>query len=181
MGKTFDVRIHALSMQTPKAETWIEAIERQAARPGGPGTRLEEHCALVGDFWDRGWIIATDNTLPAEAREQFFGEPSAAGVREEADGAALVAQSYNVFRFLMACQSRGRIQAKFNGGLFTQQLRAENARQEVPARRGRATGRHVAHARRRPALGPPLHLPEPASALLAASGEGRFRSDEAVL
>jgi len=34
-----------------------------------------------------------------------------------------VAQSYNVFRFLMACQSRGRIQTKFNGGLFTQQLR----------------------------------------------------------
>ena len=34
----------------------------------------------------------------------------------------MVAQSYNVFRFLMACQSRGRVQTKFNGGLFTQQL-----------------------------------------------------------
>ena len=34
----------------------------------------------------------------------------------------MVAQSYNVFRFLMACQSRGRIQTKFNGGLFTQPL-----------------------------------------------------------
>jgi hypothetical protein len=33
-----------------------------------------------------------------------------------------VAQSYNVFRFLMACQSRGRVQTKFNGGLFTQPL-----------------------------------------------------------
>jgi hypothetical protein len=29
----------------------------------------------------------------------------------------------SIFRFLMACQSRGRIQTKFNGGLFTQQLR----------------------------------------------------------
>jgi len=38
----------------------------------------------------------------------------------------MVAQSYNVFRYIMACQSRGRIQAKFNGGLFTQPLSGRN-------------------------------------------------------
>ena len=43
--------------------------------------------------------------------------------RQVIDSGALVAQSYNVFRYIMACQSRGRIQAKFNGGLFTQPLR----------------------------------------------------------
>ncbi len=57
----------------------------------------------------------------------FSGEPAPGGLREEEDGAALAAQSYNVFRFLMACQSRGRIQTKFNGGLFTQQLRLKAA------------------------------------------------------
>jgi hypothetical protein len=73
-------------------------------------------------------ILAQDNSLPPEAREQFQGEASSFGTREEEDGAALAAQSYNVFRFLMACQSRGRVQVKFNGGLFTQQLRVSDKR-----------------------------------------------------
>ena len=132
-GKSFDIRIHALAMQTPKAETWIETIERQAAQPVDAARDWEKHCAWWADFWERSWIVASDRTLPPEAREKFNGEPSAAGVREEEDGAALVAQSYNVFRFLMACQSRGRIQTKFNGGLFTQQLRVQaNAKRTRP-------------------------------------------------
>jgi hypothetical protein len=61
--------------------------------------------------------------LPPDERGKLSGEPSSGGSRDEEDGVALAAQSYNVFRFLMACQSRGRIQTKFNGGLFTQQLR----------------------------------------------------------
>lgn len=122
-GKTFDIRIHALTMQTPQAETWIETIERNAGQPLSAAGDWEKHCAWWAAFWDRSWIVVSDNTLPPEVREQFQGEPSPGGIREEADGAALAAQSYNVFRFLMACQSRGRIQAKFNGGLFTQQLR----------------------------------------------------------
>jgi hypothetical protein len=61
--------------------------------------------------------------MPMTSREKFSNEPASGGNRHEQDGAALAAQSYNVFRFLMACQSRGRIQTKFNGGLFTQQLR----------------------------------------------------------
>jgi len=121
-GKLFDLRIHSCAMQTPEASKWIETIERQAARPVNLQNDWEKHCRWWADFWGRSWIVATDNTLPAEARGQFHGEPSASGVRDEEDGAALTAQSYNVFRFLMACQSRGRIQTKFNGGLFTQQL-----------------------------------------------------------
>jgi len=127
-GKDFDVRIHACTMQTPKVETWIETIEGQAARPIDAEQDWRAHCAWWASFWDRSWIVASDNTLPPEAREKLSGEPSASGIREEEDGAALVAQSYNVFRFLMACQSRGRIQAKFNGGLFTQRLRASTNR-----------------------------------------------------
>jgi len=122
-GKEFDIRIHALTIQTPKPDTWIEAIEKQVSVSCDSKRDWEKHCAWWADFWDRSWIVASDNTLPPESREKFAGEPNASGRRTEEDGAALAAQSYNVFRFLMACQSRGRVQAKFNGGLFTQQLR----------------------------------------------------------
>ncbi|MHB8897877.1 MAG: DUF5703 domain-containing protein [Thermoguttaceae bacterium] len=121
-GKSFDLRIHALTLQTPEPEGWVETIERQAAQPIDASRDWEQHRVWWSEFWDRSWIVASDRTVPAELREKLSGEVPG-GIREEDDGAALVAQSYNVFRFLMACQSRGRMQVKFNGGLFTQQLR----------------------------------------------------------
>lgn len=122
-GKTFDIRIHALTMQTPEPVKWIETIERQAARKIDVKNDWNDHKLWWSGFWNRSWIIATDNTLPEEKREKLNGEASAQGTRKEEDGAALTAQSYNMFRFLMACQSRGKVQTKFNGGLFNQQLR----------------------------------------------------------
>lgn len=122
-GKTFDVRIHALTMQTPEPAKWISAIEHQAARLCDVKKEWSEHTGWWSGFWNRSWIIATDNTLPEAKREILKGEANSEGVRDEEDGAALTSQSYNVFRFLMACQSRGKVQTKFNGGLFTQQLK----------------------------------------------------------
>jgi alpha-L-fucosidase 2 len=122
-GKTFDIRVHSLTMQTPEPSKWVESIEKLATRPVNLKKDWTAHCQWWTDFWDRSWIIASDNTQPKEIREKFNGEPSVTGTREEKDGAALTSQSYNIFRFLMASQSRGRIQAKFNGGLFTQQLK----------------------------------------------------------
>lgn len=124
-GKTFDIRIHALTMQTAKITEWIERIERQAAQGVDVERDWAAHCAWWSDFWNRSWITVTDNTLPAEQRGRLDHE-GYTRYREVTDGGALVAQSYNVFRFLMACQSRGRIQTKFNGGLFTQPLRYAN-------------------------------------------------------
>ena len=121
-GKEFDIRIHALTKQTPDITDWIETIEGQAAQPPQTETNWLEHCRWWSEFWNRSWIYVTDNTLPEEDRERFGGE-GFVEKRTEKDGAGLVAQSYNMFRYLMACQSRGTIQAKFNGGLFTQQLR----------------------------------------------------------
>ena len=132
-GRSFDIRVHALAMQTPRAETWIETIERQAAQPVDAASDWDKHRSWWAGFWERSWIVASDCTCTPEAREKLNGEASAAGDRKEEDGAAIVAQSYNVFRFLMACQSRGRIQVKFNGGLFTQQLRVRpNAKRKRP-------------------------------------------------
>jgi len=121
-GASFDIRIHALTKQTPEISTWIETIERQAGQPIDVEKDWAAHCRWWWSFWNRSWIIVTDNTLPPEEREKLSGE-APTGRRDEEDGGALVAQSYNVFRFLMACQSRGRIQVKFNGGLFIQPFR----------------------------------------------------------
>ncbi len=121
-GKVFDIRIHALTRQAPEVSEWIDAIEAQSKKPVDVMKDWEAHCRWWAEFWDRSWIMATDNTLPPAERETFNGE-APEGYRTEKDAAALVSQSYNVFRFLMACQSRGRIQTKFNGGLFTQPFR----------------------------------------------------------
>ena len=121
-GREFDIRIHALTMQTPEPETWVKAIEKQAAKPLNSAEDWKKHLSWWADFWNKSWIITSDRTVSAEDRGKLNGEASEKGIREEKDGAALVGQSYNVFRFLMACQSRGRVQTKFNGGLFTQQL-----------------------------------------------------------
>jgi len=125
-GRSFNIHIHARTMKAPEVDAWIEAIEGQAARTINIRQDWQDHLKWWSNFWNRSWIIASDNTVAPEFREKFEGEPTLDGNRKEPDGAALVAQSYNVFRFLMACQSRGEIQAKFNGGLFTQQLRVSS-------------------------------------------------------
>ena len=121
-GKDFDLRIHALTMRTPDPAKWIEEIERKSTEPLDLAAAWKAHVAWWTRFWDRGWIVASDNSIAGADREKFLGEPAADGRRPEKDGAALVAQSYNVFRFLMAAQSRGVYPVKFNGGLFTQQF-----------------------------------------------------------
>jgi len=124
-GKLFDIRIHSLSKQNPNISDWVKTLERQAARTADAKKDFAAHCRWWKAFWSRSWIMASDNTLPPDKREKLTGE-APSGRRTDPDGAAIVAQSYNVFRFIMACQSRGRIQAKFNGGLFTQPLKGRD-------------------------------------------------------
>lgn len=121
-GRSFTVRIHALALQTQDPESWIGKILNQAAERRETEVDWQAHSTWWSSFWSRSWITATDRTVPAAERGVLGGEPNSKGQRDEADGAAVVAQNYNVFRYIMACQSRGRVQAKFNGGLFTQQL-----------------------------------------------------------
>ncbi len=142
-GRKFDLRIHSLTMQTPDpGQEWVNGIRALASKPVDLKGDWDRHCQWWQNFWDRGWVIASDRTLPEDARERFNGEvnpgdPSQPrymqGTREEKDGAALVAQSYNMFRFYMGALSRARFQAKFNGGLFTQQLRVPQKPKFIPA------------------------------------------------
>ena len=144
-GRAHDLRIHALTRQTPRPEQWIAAIEQQAAQPLDTARDWERHRAWWAAFWARSWITASDRNVAPEQREKLNGE-APGGQREEEDGAALVAQSYNVFRFLMACQSRGRVQTKFNGGLFTQQLRLKaDAQRPRPHARPHTDGTVLTH------------------------------------
>jgi len=121
-GKLFDIRIHSLTKQSPDVSGWINEIEQQAAKPINTEQDWIHHSKWWSDFWDRSWIFVSDNTLSPEEKGKLDSE-GYKNKRTEKDGAALVTQSYNVFRYLMACQSRGKIQTKFNGGLFTQPLR----------------------------------------------------------
>ena len=127
-GTSVDVRVYALRMQTPEpAREWGDAIRKMAERPVEVAADWEAHCAWWRDFWARGWICASDTRVDASARNMLKGE-YAGGRADDADGAALVSRAYMVNRFFMASQSRGPYQAKFNGGLFTQQLRVDKER-----------------------------------------------------
>ena len=49
----------------------VDRGHRAAGGPaGGCGEDWEKHCAWWSSFWDRGWIVASDSTLPPEAREK---------------------------------------------------------------------------------------------------------------
>lgn len=121
-GKEFDIHIHAQSEQVPEIEDWISELESKTSEALDVEHDWMEHTTWWSEFWNRSWINISDNTVAESDRAQFDGE-GYKNHRSEKDRGALVAQNYNVFRYLMACQSRGRNQAKFNGGLFTQPLR----------------------------------------------------------
>ena len=120
-GKIFDIRIHSLTKKSPDASEWIKSIEKQSEASIKLKADWEDHCQWWSDFWNRSWIYVWDNSLTGEEQGKLDSE-GYKNKRTEKDAAALVTQSYNVFRYLMACQSRGEVQVKFNGGLFTQQL-----------------------------------------------------------
>jgi len=121
-GKIFDIRIHALTQKAPDPEDWVESIEKLAAKPVDTRADWDRHSQWWSEFWERSWISISDPSIDPAALGKLNGE-GYIQERVEKDEAALITQNYNVFRYLMACQSRGKNQTKFNGGLFTQPLR----------------------------------------------------------
>ena len=144
IGKRFDLRIHSLTKQTPEISDWIESLEGLAAEPIDLEEDWKAHRTWWSEFWDRSWITVSDNTLPGSERESFSHEGYRT-TRDDKDGGALVAQSYNVFRYMMACQSRGRVQTKFNGGLFTQQLKCTDEDKWNKVVRPQPDGTYLSH------------------------------------
>ncbi len=123
-GNKFNIRIHSLTKKAEAPNDWISSIEKQAENVVDTKIDWKQHLDWWSEFWSRSWITVTDNSLPVEQQNKINNDGYLAK-RKSIDDGALVAQNYNVFRYLMACQSRGKIQTKFNGGLFTQNLRSE--------------------------------------------------------
>ncbi len=121
-GKSFDIRIHARGEQEKDINTWLAKLKQQAKRTIDLDKDWASHKAWWSAFWNKSWIKVSDNTILPEQRNQLDHEAYKT-FREVGDEGALVGQSYTVFRYLMACQSRGRVQTKFNGGILTQPLR----------------------------------------------------------
>ncbi|MDR1121432.1 MAG: DUF5703 domain-containing protein, partial [Dysgonamonadaceae bacterium] len=116
-GKSFAVEIASLTRQVENTAEWVDEA-RSLLAPCDREQAFREHCDWWKAFWNRSWITATDNTLPPDEREKP-APPAAPGQRGEKDGGYIVAQSYNVSRYIMACQGRGEYQTQFNGGIFT--------------------------------------------------------------
>jgi hypothetical protein len=116
-GKSFSVEIASLTKQVENPAEWVN--ETRGILAGYDREQaFRKHCEWWKSFWNRSWITASDNTLPPEEREKP-APPAAPGMRGEKDGGYIVAQSYNVSRYIMACQGRGEYQIQFNGGIFT--------------------------------------------------------------
>ncbi len=136
-GKKVNLRIHSLIRQMKDSSEWVEEIENVAKRPAS-GEDWKSHCQWWASFWNRSWIVVSDNTVPAAEREKALpaldlpawkdvvplrpktdGTRVPLNLRKEADGGFVVAQNYQLQRFMMACQGRAKFQVNFAGGNFT--------------------------------------------------------------
>jgi hypothetical protein len=96
--KSLDIRIQALTAQTPEASAWVSQIEalraandKVAAAVGRPA-----HEQWWKDFWNRSWIFP-----------------------EGTEEAKAVGRAYALQRWIQAGASRGAYPIKFNGSLFS--------------------------------------------------------------
>jgi hypothetical protein len=117
-GKSFSIEIASLTKQVENTDDWVKATRNILAEKYDRKLAFQKHCEWWKLFWNTSWITASDNTLPPNEREKPAA-PAAPGKRGEKDGGYIVAQSYNICRFIMACQGRGEYQTQFNGGIFT--------------------------------------------------------------
>ncbi|MDR1371619.1 MAG: DUF5703 domain-containing protein [Dysgonamonadaceae bacterium] len=116
-GKSFSIEIASTAKQVENPAEWVNETRGILAGYDRKHS-FSKHCEWWKTFWNRSWITASDNTLSPEEREKP-APPAAPGMRGEKDGGYIVAQSYNVSRYIMACQGRGEYQTQFNGGIFT--------------------------------------------------------------
>ena len=96
--KSLDIRIHALTAQTPEAAAWVSQLgtlcsanDKVAAAEARPA-----HEQWWKDFWTRSWIFP-----------------------EGTDDAKAVGRAYALQRWIQAGAGRGAYPIKFNGSLFT--------------------------------------------------------------
>lgn len=116
-GKNFEIRIGVVSGYA-KNSAEMDGLLKRCAEAVSKGSDFPAHKKWWADFWDRSYICATSTDIPENLRCKQTAHKKF-GHRNEPDTGYIVSQHYNVQRYMMACQSRGPRQVKFNGGLFT--------------------------------------------------------------
>ena len=96
--KSLDIRIHALTAQTPEAAAWVSRLDtlRSANDQVAASEARPAHEQWWKDFWNRSWIFP-----------------------EGTEDAKAVGRAYALQRWIQAGASRGAYPIKFNGSLFT--------------------------------------------------------------
>ncbi len=96
--KSLDIRIHALTAQTPEAAAWVSQLEtlRVANNKVASAKARPAHEQWWKDFWMRSWIFP-----------------------EGTEEAKAVGRAYALQRWIQAGAGRGAYPIKFNGSLFT--------------------------------------------------------------
>ena len=153
-GRKFDIRIHGLRTITKDVSEFVTDMKKLAGE-NRTATSWDRHVAWWRAFWSRSWIVASDNTVPGEKRE-VCTPPSKPGTRGEPDGGFVVAQHYNIHRYMMACQSRGGCQVQFNGGLFTTPVTLDKGRTKI-GEDGRLWGQRFTFQNQRLLYWPMIH------------------------
>jgi len=96
--KSLDIRIHALTAQTPETAAWVSQLDtlRAANDKVAAAEARPAHEQWWKDFWTRSWIFP-----------------------ERTEEAKAVGRAYALQRWIQAGAARGAYPIKFNGSLFT--------------------------------------------------------------
>ncbi len=120
------VKIHSHCGKHKAVTDWLEEIKAIAkASPKDYEKAWYDHQTWWNDFWCRSKIQIQDNRLNNDKRGLITSQV-VDNKRVSGDSGAIISQSYYFFRYMMASQSRGSYQVKFNGGLFTQPLKVSH-------------------------------------------------------
>jgi hypothetical protein len=96
--KSLDIRIHALTAQTPEPAAWVSQLDALRASNDKVASAVARpaHEQWWKDFWTRSWIFP-----------------------EGTEDAKAVGRAYALQRWIQAGAGRGAYPIKFNGSLFT--------------------------------------------------------------
>jgi alpha-L-fucosidase 2 len=101
-GKAHRVDVYVLTAQTPTAEAWLAQLDKiiQTVDATPLETARKAHVEWWKQFWARSWILLGGD-----------------------DNARRTGQGYALQRYVQACMGRGAYPIKFNGGIFTCDMR----------------------------------------------------------
>lgn len=101
-GKKFRLDISLHSGYTTDHTAWEAKLMKQKRLSAWDARkRFKAHQTWWKDFWNKSWIVM--NRSGADDKDSVWQ----------------VGRNYNIFRYQLACNSRGEYPTKFNGGLFT--------------------------------------------------------------